>query len=154
MEKKKRERSFCDFLKEADKEEIETYKGGKRRANLLTAITAGVRKYNVVNSTFSRTDSFSYFFLFLSLPLSLSLSLPSLPFTLSSPLLSLSLSLSLSLPKIISGQSFCNPIDPTGHIRVVTVMPLIESQSYLLNPLAHDKFDKSDLTKSSAVVTF
>jgi len=113
MEKKKREREkllrFSKRRRQGGNGNL--VQGGKRRANLLTAIIAGVRKYNVVNSTFSRTDSFC---LSLSLPLSLCL---------------LSLLLSpLSHSETISGQSFCNPIDPTGHIRVVTVMPHRESK--------------------------
>jgi hypothetical protein len=35
---------------------------------------------------------------------------------------SFSLSSFFSLLKTISGQSCCNPIDPTGHIRAVTAM--------------------------------
>lgn len=108
--------------------------GEERRANLLTAIT-GVRKYNVVNSTFSRTD-FRPFLISSPLSLSLSsLSLPRLSFRLSQAKVS---AIQLTRQAISASSPWC----------------LIESQSYLLNPLAHDKFDKSDLTKSSADVTF
>jgi len=124
-------RSFCDFLKEEDKEETEIlYKGEKDELTFLQPLQLELGSIMSLIRRFRE-------------PISV--------FLLSS--LSLSLSLSASLSLFSRLQSKFLQSNWPDHIHVVTVM-LIESQSYLLNSLAHDKFDKLDLTKSSANVTF